>query len=407
MSWKDKIEKELSITTGDGKVYKPLWLNASKKLEWHTSEFEFVEKDGTRVDRRKLKGRRFPLEIYFQGEENIETAAAFEISANDTSSPWIVDHPFYELITVEPTSLNFDNSVMNITKITGILVETITDDLPRTTLQPVDAIRIQKINLDASFEASIKSTPTPGDVAQTKKNLKKNFNLSVPVIKIPEQFEQYNNAFNQANSFVNTATASPLLAIRYTMNAISMPAQFTSNVKERVSLLSDQFDSLRLSVSSLVKPSSKEFFTAQAGTMLSSMCLAASLPLEADYLYGTKVLEIMDQISDNYRLLQDDLDTLQTTNGGSPDSFVPDPDSLNALNQLINLTVSSLYEIALGAKKERVIYAESDTNLILLTHRFYGLDDEDKNLQELQENNNFSFDQLLQIKKGSKIVYYI
>lgn len=407
MSWIDKIQNNLIITTADNKQYKPSWLNAVKTVEYHTAVFEFPNLAGSKVDRRKPIGRKYDLEIYFQGEDHLDQAAEFETSANDNSKPWILEHPFYDRLTVEPTALKFDNSTLNITKITGVLLETITDDNPRTAIQPIDAIRISKINIDETFEQSLTTTPTAADVTSLKETNKKNYKLSVPIIKIPDEFEKLNYAFEQANSFVTTATASPLLAIRYTMRLTSLPGTFNASVKSRISVLGEQYNALRLKIAQITTPSAKQLFQSTGGTILSTMCLAASLPIEGDYLYANNVIDIMDSIVERYGQLLEDVDSLQTDNGGSPNSYIPDASAFTALSSLVNLTVANLFSIALGAKKERVIFTESDTNLILLTHRFYSLDPDDNNIEELMENNNFSLEQILQIKKGTKVVYYI
>jgi hypothetical protein len=41
MSWIENIKNDLQITTGDGKKYKPSWLNATKSIDYNISEFEF------------------------------------------------------------------------------------------------------------------------------------------------------------------------------------------------------------------------------------------------------------------------------------------------------------------------------------------------------------------------------
>lgn len=46
MSWIDKIKTELIITCGDGKQYKPQWINAVKTKDYNVAEFEFPEVSG-------------------------------------------------------------------------------------------------------------------------------------------------------------------------------------------------------------------------------------------------------------------------------------------------------------------------------------------------------------------------
>ena len=105
MSWIDKLANDLIITTGDGRPYYPLWKKPSKSIAFNYSEFTFPNLSGSLVDRGTPMGRRFPLEIYFVGENNIEDSSDFESSAND-KRPWRIEHPYYGLIFVQPTEIN-------------------------------------------------------------------------------------------------------------------------------------------------------------------------------------------------------------------------------------------------------------------------------------------------------------
>lgn len=406
MSWIDQISNDLIITTGDTKEYRPSWINASFQQDYNTSEFDYPSLPGTKVDKRERKGRRFNLEIYFQGENNIETALAFWVSCND-KRPWVLQHPFYSTLIVQPLGLNFDNTDLNTTKVTGVIVETITDDNPKINLLAVDQVPILKEILDTNMELALVETPDPSDantMAQRNKDL---FAKGVPIIKLPEEFEQYNNLFNQASTFINTATATPLLAIRASIAMISKPAQFAISVQQRVDVLSSQFDLLRNNLLNITKVSSKQIYHIQAGSILSSMFLSAVTPLPGNYVNSTTVLNIVNKIVSSYKQYTEDLDLLQGANGGNPLNFIPSADTTTQLNYLYNLTISNLFDIALNSKKERSIILDRDTNLILLTQRLYGLDEADNNINEMITNNNFGLDQYLVIRKGTKVIYYI
>lgn len=406
MSWLEKINNKMIITTGDGKEFSPSWLNAKKGVEYNTAEFEFPELEGTLVNRGTPIGRKFPLELYFQGEDHLDISLAFEISAKD-KRPWTIQHPFYDTIIVQPTSLEFDNTVYNISRISGTVIETIVEDNPKTSIDPIDAIKTSKLGLDEKLELSLTATPSAADVNSMAANNTKSFNLSVPIIKVPEEFEEYINFFNQANSAITTATASPLLAMRTIIAAISYPAKFTATVTDRINVLTETFNNLRSNIAWITGVASKQIYQNSAGTAISAMCLTASTPLPGDYTNSSSALKIVDTLIAIYNQYFGDLDLLQTANGGNTTSFIPDASGIIALNSLFNQTISSLFSIALNSKVERSIITEKDTNVILLTHRFYGLDPFDNNINEMIENNKLGLNQLLLIKKGTKIVYYI
>ena len=66
MSWKDKIENGVfKITTGDGKVYKPLWKPGESSKEYNTTAHNFINLEGTLVDRKKPQSSKYPLTLWF------------------------------------------------------------------------------------------------------------------------------------------------------------------------------------------------------------------------------------------------------------------------------------------------------------------------------------------------------
>src|SRR4051812_44161174 len=101
MSWIDLAKDNLIIVTGDGREYKPFWKDPRKVLEFNISQFEFPGIGGSVVSRGTLKGRVFPLEIYFVGENHIDDSDRFEASVSDTRH-WVITHPYYGTINAHP-----------------------------------------------------------------------------------------------------------------------------------------------------------------------------------------------------------------------------------------------------------------------------------------------------------------
>lgn len=408
MSWLDLINTDLIITTGDGVNYFPDWMTASaqKHIEYNFTEFNFPNVPGSLVNRKFPKGRRYNLEVYFQGADHLDKTKAFETSANDQRY-WTLNHPFYEQIYVQPTSIHIDNSGLNTSKITIAIIETIVDDNPKTVVSASDYIQSKKLELNRNLELILTATPSQADINKTNANNSSAYSKGVPLINIPDQAAEYFNIFNTATTYVNTATATPLLAIRATTTLLNYPAQFNISVQQRMNLVKQQLDNLRTQVSTILSLSTKQLYQAQASALLTALAESATTPLSGDYTNVKKVNSATDMLITYYNYILRDLDTLQTPNGGNPDSFIPDMASMSTLDSLVNYCISSLYDIALNSKKERSIILDSDTNLINLTHRLYGLDPSDNNINELMQNNGWGLNHILQLKKNTKVVYYI
>jgi len=406
MSWLDKIKTDLIIQCGDGKQFRPQWLNASKSKEYNVAEFEFPNVSGTLVHRSLPKGRRYNLELYFQGENHLDITQDFELSADDKRA-WVLTHPMYGRLNVQPLSLSFDNTEHNVTKITGTVVETISEDYPKGVTAPQELIDAFHNEANEALLTSLTSlTIDTAGATQLDAINKKAYTDGVKFINA-EMFEDYFNAFNEANAAITNATSQPLQAMRLLQAVLLKPAQFRESVQSRMNTLVNQFNSLRANLGFLTTPSLKQQYEANAGATISGLFFAVSMPMDGDYQKRSDVLDVVDTILYVYNTYVSDLDSLQTDNNGSPTSYVPSFGGLLSLGQLVNFTLSNLFDIAINAKQERTLIVDTDTNLVLLTHRIYGLDATDANIEYLKQTNGIGLNEILQIRKNRKILYYV
>ena len=412
MSWVENINEKMIIVTGDGKAYFPLWLNASKAREYNVSEFDFPNIPGTLVDRRQPRGMKYNLEIYFQGADFLTDLEEFQTSADDPRA-WTISHPLYGDFTCQPISLQIDLSKYNTAQVTGTIMETITEDNPKSTVVAKDKIAEDKTILDLSsadsFELTFMSSPESkiSSMAYLTEMMAKNYQTAKSISPPDEQSEEYFNLYNKANAAIAQLTDYPLDAIQAVQRFINAPSLFEASARSRVDMLAVQLGDLNDSISTITGINKKKSFEAQGSAILSSMLVAASNPQTGNITNRAQVLYLIDLIYYWYNLYITLLDSLQSTNGGTTTSYIPDHDTINNLGDLVDFTISNLIIMSLGAKQERVLYLEEDSNIILLAHRFYGLKEDDSTIEDFMENNSIGLNEMLIIKKGRKILYYI
>jgi len=416
MSWLEQIKTRLIITTPDSREYRPDWINAKKKVDFNISKFEFPNVRGSLVYRGEPKGTEYVVELYFQGEDHLQLAKNFQTSANDRRA-WKIQHPFYGQLKVQPISLDFDNTDLNISKITGVVIETISQDYPSGKVSPTDYITEKGIACSQMFSTSaanntiITKVPpanvTSKGIAKLKAQLTAFKNTVAKIVKhTTSDFQKYFNAFNKAYSSINNLVSQASSVLNFTQAVIMQPALFAQSVKSRFVMLENQFNVLRSNIVGLSN-FDKLMYSTNQGSNISAFCLAAANPMPEDYAYATDTYNTIQQLLGFYNQYLEDLDYLQSENGGSVDSFIPDADSLMLLAELMNFTLSNLFNIAVNGQQQRSIIAEADTNAIILTHRLYGIDENDENLIKLMTQNNFGLNQILQIRKGTRVYYYI
>jgi len=409
MSWKDDIGKDFIIQTGDNVSYTVFANKYSKQLSWNHDVFSFIGIKGQLGKKEEQLARQFPLEFYFQGEDHLEESKRFENSLNN-KNPCLVSHPLYGNILCHLFSLTFSNNEneLNVTKITGTAIETLTEGGLLET-NPVTAILLSQRSILDTGPAEIVDMPIViADGVQIKDNMDAIKQTGLTIVTIPDEANQYTNVFNEAITAVNVITATPIIAMAQLCNFISMPANFTALVKDRLTFLEYQYEKFLATVTGyVVNPTKKKLFEIQAATCISAMCVAAITPIGTEYKTAKDVLNVANRLADNFNNFITTLDGLQVSQGGINEYYIFSADLYLQLSYCVQLTLSNLILIALSGKQERFVYTTEDSNAIILSHKYYGADLDDVNLHYFCDTNNFTYHQLILIKKGTKIVYYV
>jgi hypothetical protein len=406
MSWIETIQEGIIIITGDGREWRPLWVLTGSSIDFNVSEFEFPEISGTLVKRKKPKGSRIPLEIVFQGDNYIEEYRSFKTSSEDERA-WTLSHPFHGTITVQPLSLDFDTSQYNTCRVKGVVVETIIDDAPKTSIDPYDQMRVGIDAYDDTLVAAVDYVPDTADTIVLTSVNQKMYSRGVIKVASPVDAQDYFNLFKVANREILNASTGPLVAMRQLQAVLERPALFEIDVRTRIDLLTSQFEALQAIFTGTTKRSQKKIYENTGSVLISSQILAAINPLSGNYKTRAEILVVIEKVIDNYNSHIEFTDSLQDETGGNPDNYIPDHDTYQQLNQLLNFMISNLYSIVAGAKQERSFITDTDESVITLTHKLYGIDDKDENLDNFIATNDISLGELFLIKKGRRIIYYV
>jgi len=415
MSWIDRVKTDLIIQTGDGKKFTPDWINAKVVVPWQIAEFEYPEVQGTQVDRREQKGSRFNLEIFFQGDDHLDRMKEFVFSAKDKRY-WTISHPLYDILTVQPVSMSIDNSKYNVSKITIPLIQTIVDIYPKVEIIIEDKVEEDSDLINEANAVKFDSNVTPSSSDKNKMDFIIDAFNSNTINRIDEDSDgkEFSKRYNDAKSKIGNSTNFAVDAIRAIQLMISGVAFFSQCLGSRVTILKRNNISHRSiflgNATSLqnLPLSHKYLFQSIGGTILTALVLsAAKIFCTGDYSSRIRVVRMIDDIQAMYDQYIFDLDDMQTGSGGDVDDFVADGNIILNLNNLVNFTMGNLFNLALDAKQERILVLEDDSDFVTLTHRLYGLKQDDSTIEELIRNNELGLNAMLVIPKGTEIKYYI
>lgn len=408
MSWLQKVEKGISITTGDGRKYTPEYFITPKSTDFNIAEFNFPNVEGTLVKRGTVKGAKHNFVFVFQGENHLDVTFNFEKSAKD-NRPWQIEHPLYGILRVHPMSLTYDSTGINITRITGEFIETILDTFPQVSLNPKEFISIQSTNaIEESLIYTSNNLVTDNKLQKILNKLTVSiYNINNVITKIQDEASDYMNIFNSAIAEIDTIQSNLNSAIRNISNVINFPSTFVATLKSKLEGFQESFNKLEEIFKEPESTNNKVVYEFFGTAIISSTVNTIAVSEPSDFETTKDVVNAIEQILGLQNSFITKLDNLQNSTIGDENAYIPNYNSLNEMNILVNFAIANLLNIATNSKQERTFYLEEDSNALLLTHRLYGLDEDDENLVKFMNQNNIILNEIIEIKKGRKIVYFV
>lgn len=389
MSWKDNIENiELTIVTGDNEIFKPLYTTSSQDIEFNVSEFNFIELEGTLVTRKKVKSQKIPLNIIFQGDDHIDIAEKFLESSKDPRY-WTITHPIIGEIYGHPASINKINDDLNTVVFNIDFWETILPgQIKNAKVYPLELIESKNFELIEFGSLNLILDQKP-----ELKSLVIKIQSRYDVLIDKTNIDKYKGSIADSMIGIDKLLSEPQKAIRNISNLIQFPAYIQGSIKIRVNIVKSILDDILE-----ILPKNKMVYSIFGGAVIAAIAQIILKPSENDFITRSQVREQFNILSETYDLFLNKVDD---------GSFQQDFQEAITLNEIVINTLYYLYDVSFDAKQERYDIVESDTNLILLTHKYMGLDFEDKNLNTFRELNGIKNKNLFIVKKGRKITYLV
>lgn len=378
MSWIERLDSKLKITTGDNNVYYPLWQESELNIEYNVEGFDFVNVEGTFVERREKSGGQYPLNLFFVGENNIELAQNFEISARNKNA-WTIEHPFFEKIVCQPMGLKIVHN-LNVTNIQVTVWETLTIQQPTGSVNVPTVVEQIKLQINENYQ------PLPAPPLESKDFLisKQSVNtinsayqnIAVTIDEKAMLKAAYREAIGAVNNILNDYNSYLVKA----QNLVNFPFTSTQSTYYKVVR---SFDLMKQLINIFTN---EEILKANVVTIFSNSCSCAASG--TDYITRTDVVNVITILNEMNSLFFQTFDSV-------------DPQIAFDLDRQYNITVSSLYDIAFYSKQERSIILDSDSNMVILAHKYFGSTDAD--LKSFINLNELKIDEYLQIKQGRLI----
>ena len=410
MSWKDDIEnKILTVQTGDGQIYTPKWRMARRTMDFNTSSFDFINVDGSLVRRARTKGRHFNFEFFFDGENAITLANNFEISSRNTNT-WTIQHPYYGRLVVQPVGgLYIDNSELNVSRIDISVQETLYQISAQNSTYAADEVALAALETTQVNADSFENMET--DTVALTTQLEQLQAIYAKAIQTTNDLQQMKYFAQRAINQVAQAVVDNLAIISTIQDFLNFPSQANQLITSRYSMFNQSLNLLNYTLNAIAPTSrtlkQKQQYEIMSVGVLNAAILNAAIVDTFGYASATEVATMQTNLIANYNAFLQNVEDNTSARADQQNGYMPNFDVLNALDKQINILLSNIYLIANNVLNERTIILEEDSNAVNLTHRFYGLDSADNNLTQFISQNNLGINEILNIKKGRKITYYV
>lgn len=410
MSWKDKLDNnKFSIQMGDGKVFFPHWKDAVKSREFNSTAYDFIDVEGTFIDRRKPKSAKYDLQILFQGDDCWDQADSFEESAKDQRY-WIINHPIYGTLKGQPISLSRNDSTINLVEISIEFWESNLSQYveKRTTIKDDISDRKNQLDIDCANQFDLKAKIKPSNQNKVRAYIQ-NLNAEYKKFLDDSNYNNYQEVLSKCRDSIDGMiidSRSMILDVNRTIDEIkNMP---NVNVFQKITALSNLFNQLVETFSfNNITDFNRYYIESTGAAIISTMSLVGLNPNKNDYFSRNDVSKVSSAIDLTYVKYLDKLNFFEVNKNNRNNNFTSSFKIQLGLNLIVKKTLYELYSISFDFKQERVVELQNDSNLILLTHKYMGMDKFDENLERFRVINNIKNDSLFVVKKGSKIKYFI
>lgn len=414
MPWNDRI-REAAYTSPGGTRLTFGYENVRKTVDKKTTGFEFPDADGTFVQDLGHSGRRYPLRVFFWGDDYDQEAEAFESALLERGTGKL-EHPIYGTKDVVPfgtitrrddlkTAAN--QAVVEVTfwETIGLIYPAAQTDPASSVLAAVDAYNaavsdsfseslgldtaIERVTLKNSYQ-SLLDTASDGlqAIADVQDDVRRQFDAIV----------------DSVNQGIDILIAQPLTLAFQTTQLIQAPARALAGIEARLDAYGNLASSIISGDDNVATPgndsrNSNQFHTNDlyASTYVTGSVVSV---VNNQFITKTEALQaaetILTQLDDVVAWRDDKYESLEQIDTG---------EAYQKLQEAVALTAGFLVEISFSLKQERSVVLDRNRTIVDLAAELYGSVDDQ--LDFLINSNDLSGSEILELPRGREIVYYV
>ncbi len=418
MSWQDRL-REAAYTSPAGERFVLQYEDVRLQVTKRTAGFDFPGLDGTHVQDNGRSGKRYPLRLFFWGDDHDEQADQF-LSAILERGVGVLEHPRYGAADVVPfgqiTQRDDLKTAANQSIFEIVFWETTDIIYPSATAAPG---RAAETSISEFNDAAGRSFADTVDVssATDRSRLKAKYtdilDRARPVLAdIAETQDTIRNEFQAVSDAINlgidTLVAEPLALAFQTTLLIQTPVRIAGSAAARLRAYVDLTESLLTGRGAEV-PINTTPVEVSNRTDLSIVDLYAQ-----SYVTGSALSTLNTTFETRTQALTaavEVLDHLQTVADWRDQAYLDLPavdvgEAYQKLQEAVATVAGFVVDIAFTLRQERVVVLDRARTILDLSAELYGKID-NETLDFMITSNSLTGSEILELPRGRAVVYYV
>lgn len=410
MSWIDRLQPSISLTSPDGDLFEPQWIGNERSREKKLGIFTYPNVPGSLVQDLDVNSTKYPLTLYFSGTDNDKESDRF-FRALEQKGTWQVEHPVRGKLTLQPMS--FSENIMpissgNVTVINSEWIEPLDESVF------VSAVEMQS-NIDSAVvEANEKALEEFVEkVSEVSGTARTAINNAASKIKgivdrvlgpLAQLNDSITSSFNSISATIDSTITAVILApaelAGQIQNLIQLPGNIIESTTEKFSSYSDLIDEIYN-----VDGNTAETFAVKDLAISSILSAVASISSGTDANSRVEIIsqvEFVSELFDNsINNLDSDMDKVATDK--IENQYISQEGTFPQNLLVSSLAVSYLLNASFDLSIEKRFTINEYTLPIFICIEEYGTDEL---LDFFYETNKITGSDFLLLSPGTEIIVY-
>jgi prophage DNA circulation protein len=419
-SWATRTRTEITFISPSGQRFRALWRANSITTEKKLGIFEFPRFNGTVVQDLGVKGRQFPLTIYFEGENADLDAQKFE-GAMAEDGVWSVNHPTRGPLVLQPVNcspMEDPTDSGNVWVVDTNWIESTDQSSPGSAPEAAALAnsQIHRVNAVAGQQfARVVSTRLPSELtalrAAVSSVVTQVSRFIGEISKAVAEIEAAVTSIKQGiDEVLNAAFVEPLMLAGQIQQLIQLPSQIAMSVGSKI----DTYGKIAAAIFNVVPaaPTAAGRNVAAVADLTYTAIFGAltGVGISGEYISRAAAVQTAEYLSNQFIDVTNHLDEIQEMYSENliTTQYFSQSESFSVSSRMMYLTIAYLLSLSFNLPVEKRITLTRPRAPIEITITEYGgLGPQDSLFDFFITTNHLKGNEILILPVGRQVVVYV